>query len=208
MKQYLCKKVNDNIQIDGQLDKPEWKEAEAVNLYETVTGGLPKQATYAKLLWNDQFLYISFQCEDDYINATMNGYNDKLYNEEVVEVFIDDDRNLKTYIEIEVNPLNALLHYSIQNDLKGRFLGFARVEKVIQTAVMVKEGSWSVELAIPLTEFLSASNVPPKAQDKWRINLYRIDRPKNGEDEYSAWSPTGKVNFHLPETFGELVFVE
>lgn len=43
----------------------------------------------------------------------MKNYNDLLYLEEVVEVFIDDNEDLKTYMEIEVNPLNALLHYVI-----------------------------------------------------------------------------------------------
>jgi hypothetical protein len=63
-----------------------------------------------------------------------------------------------------------------------------------------------VELAIPLTEFITSKNVPPQKGDRWLFNLYRIDRGKNGQDEYSAWMPTGEINFHMPQKFGELVF--
>ncbi len=38
------------------------------------------------------------------------------------------------------------------------------------------------------------------------MNLYRIDRPLDGSDEYTAWQPTGKINYHMPEKFGTLVF--
>ena len=47
----------------------------------------------------------------------------------------------------------------------------------------------------------------------WRFNFYRYDRIReNGEEtgniEYSAWSPTGKINFHMPERFGIVTFKE
>lgn len=65
---------------------------------------------------------------------------------------------------------------------------------------------WNVEIAIPFSEFITAENIPKKRGERWRVNLYRIDRPKDGRDEYTAWSPTGEMNFHLPEKFGELIF--
>lgn len=208
MKEYKCRRIETNIIIDGNLDKPEWKFATGIKLVDTVTGCKPRLDSYVKLLWNNDFLYVCFYCEDDYVCASMTGYNDKIYEEDVIELFIDDNRDMKTYIEIEVNPLNALLHYSIHNNLKGGFSGFAKVEKTIKTAVRTSEELWTAEMSIPLNEFVTAKNIPPKHNDKWRINLYRIDRSEKGEDAYSAWSPTGKVNFHMPEKFGSLVFCE
>jgi len=210
MKSYYCKKIDTWIEIDGNITKPVWDSIDEVLLYDTVTGDMPKQGTTAKMAWNEEFLYVLFSCEDNFINSTLTCFNDKLYEEEAVEIFIDDNRDLKTYIEIVVNPLNALMHYCVHDNLKGRFFGFARVDKEILTAVKANktEGKWHVEMAIPFTEFITAPNVPPEPGDKWRMNLYRIDRPENGEDEYSAWSPTGKINFHIPERFGELVFCD
>lgn len=208
MNEYSCKKINSNIVIDGNIDKPEWNNAYEVYLVDTVTGQSPKQATSIKLLWNNEYLYVAFKCVDSYINAAMTGYNEKIYNEEVVEIFIDDDCDMKTYLEFEVNPLNASLHYAIYNNLSGLFTGYARVEKSISTAVHRDDeaGIWSAELAIPMMEFITAPNTPPLPGDKWRFNLYRIDRPHDGDDEYSAWQPTGALRFHTPEAFGTLVF--
>lgn len=36
--------------------------------------------------------------------------------------------------------------------------------------------------------------------------FYRIDRPEDGSDEYTAWLPLGAVNYHVPQRFWELVF--
>ena len=205
---YYCKKIDYDLNLDGNVGEPKWELAEQVLLVDNSTGAKAQQATTAKLLWNDKNLYVCFSCVDTFINASMTGYNDRLYEEEVVEVFIDDNRDMKTYIEIEVNPLNALLHYSIHNNLKGDIIGYGRVDRNIKTAVLHDEvnGIWNVEIEIPFSEFVTAENIPPKKGDKWLINLYRIDRPKDKKVEYMSWSPTGKDNFHLPEKFGELVF--
>jgi hypothetical protein len=210
MKTYCCTKIKSDLEINGDIEKPEWKDALGVHLVETAEGTVPKQKTVAKMLWSDNYLYISYHCEDSFINATLTGYNDLLYDEEVVEAFIDDNSDLKTYIEINLNPLNALLHYSIFNNLKGYSSSYARVGKKIITAIRRndEEGFWDAEIAVPLAEFITAPNIPPKDGDKWRINLYRIDRPKDGEDEYSAWSPTGKIAYHIPDKFGEITFKE
>jgi len=207
---YYCKKTDELIAMDGNIDKPAWKAAEAVFLVDTVTGQTPRQKTFCKLLWDDQFLYAAFCCEDDFIRAVRTEYNDEIFEEEVVEIFLDDDCDRKTYIELEVSPLNTLLHYGIHNDLTGPILPFARVEKKVVSAVRDDRDRkiWTVEMAVPFSEFVTATNSPPKAGDQWRMNLYRIDRPEDGRDEYSAWQPTGKVNFHMPEKFGELVFAE
>ena len=119
MNQYYCRKTQYPLNIDGDVKKPLWEQAEKVFLVDTVTGQPPRQKTWCKLLWDEDFLYAAFYCEDDYINAGLTGYNDKIYEEEVVEIFLDDNCDLKTYIEIELSPLNTLLHYSMHNDLRG-----------------------------------------------------------------------------------------
>jgi hypothetical protein len=60
-------------------------------------------------------------------------------------------------------------------------------------------------MAIPMTDFLMAANLPPKSGDVWHANFYRIDRASEG-DEWSAWSPVGAINYHSPEKFGRIVF--
>lgn len=210
MKEYYCSRIEKGPYIDGNVDKKEWQAAGAVYLVDTVTGCTPRQPTWVKMLWDDQYLYVAFKCTDNCIAASMTKYNDKLYEEEVVEVFIDDDKDGKTYIEIEVNPLNAVLHYCVHNDLKGGKIFFARIDKTVETAVSRddEKGTWNAEIAIPLTEFVTAEKIPPEKGCSWHMNLYRIDRVKTGNDEYSAWSPTGKINYHMPKKFGKLIFAD
>jgi len=205
---YRCKKIDHELKIDGMVNKEEWQQAEEAILSETVAGMKPRLETSVKSMWNDNFIYFAFQCSDDYVKAAMTEFNDRLYEEDVVEVFIDDNRDMKTYIEIEVNPLNAVLHYSISNNLKGSFIGFGRTEKKIISAVSINDTTkeWSTEIAIPLSEFITAENNPPIPGDKWLVNFYRIDRGQDAVDEYSSWGTTGKINFHMPEKFGELIF--
>lgn len=210
LKQYYCGKTQANIEIDGNLNKQAWRNAKVDFLVETESANEVELKSEFKSLWNENFIYISFKCQDNYIKATMTEYNDKLYEEDVVEVFIDDNNDLKTYLEIEVNPLNAVLHYVINNNLKGRKFAFAKVDKTVETASIYYEDiqEWHTEIAIPMEEFTTATNNPPLSGDCWGINFYRIDRKENKEDEYSAWSATGKIDFHMPEKFGELTFVE
>jgi hypothetical protein len=66
---------------------------------------------------------------------------------------------------------------------------------------------WSVEYAIPFTSLIGPDNLYPQAGDVWRMNLCRISSPKHGNDHrYYSWATIGKVDFHLPWTFGTLRF--
>jgi hypothetical protein len=67
--------------------------------------------------------------------------------------------------------------------------------------------SWTVEIAIPFAECPTAPHIPPRHGDRWRANFYRIDRAKDG-DEFTAWSPTGAIQYHTPARFGYLLFSE
>ena len=210
LKNYMCSRSKERVSIDGNLDKEVWKAASRVELVDAVTGEKPMQGTNVSLLWDNEFLYIAFDCEDREIRAACTGFNDPLYNEDVMEIYIDDNNDLKTYLEFEVNPRNAILHYMITNNLEGIFLGYARLQNNVVSKVIRKEvekRTW-YEMAIPFVEFATADHIPPKSGDTWKLNLFRVDRGENGQDEYSAWSPTGKVAFHKPKYFGELRFVE
>ena len=62
---------------------------------------------------------------------------------------------------------------------------------------------WEVELAIPLRQL--APRRWPAPGVEWRFNAYRVDRSPRG-DELQALFPTGRLDFHVPDRFGRLVF--
>jgi len=213
---YTIKRAQHAIHVDGRLDEAVWKAAEPVRL-GAKNGTEPKQATTARILWDDYYLYFAFDCEDSHIWSTMKKRDEPLYREEVVEVFIDADSDGETYLELEVNPLGILWDGYILNTGARRVGILAWNSFGIRWAVHLEgtlndpsdtDKGWSAELALPLTDIYTAPNLPPRAGDSWRLNLYRIDLPdgagKRGEG--SAWSPVSGRTFHDPDCFGEVIF--
>ncbi|MCL1854908.1 MAG: carbohydrate-binding family 9-like protein [Clostridia bacterium] len=201
MESYICKRIKD---VNDR-----WRDAGSVMLTRNSDGRPPRFSTEARLVYDDERLYVSFLCDDDRFLATMTGFNDTIYLEDVVEVFIDDDCDRKTYIEIEISPINTVLHYLIQNDLAGRFIGFARVDQCVHSHVETEETGpsrmkWHAEFSIPLHEFITAPNIPPLPGDQWLFNLYRIKQGRAGEE--CSYSNTKRDSFHHPSCFVPLVF--
>ena len=74
---------------------------------------------------------------------------------------------------------------------------------------------WTAEAVLPWPALAAKAPpgvaVPPRPGDRWRFNVFRIERPggpKEPEKDalYLAWSPTGQASFHVPQAFRELVF--
>jgi hypothetical protein len=211
---YTCYRAGSPIAVDGKLDEPSWRVAEPIPLVLTDTGATPRFPSTAKMLWDDRFLYVGFHCLDPDIWGTITEHDGPMYDEEVIEVFIDANRDGISYVELEVNPLNVSLDlFALNRSGKVRPL-FDWDSEGWQHAVTVdgrlnqrdkRDKSWTVEMAIPLVDPATAPHIPPLDGDVWRVNLYRIDRSREG-DEYSAWSPTWAINYHIPSRFGEVVF--
>ena len=181
-----------------------WSRVEAQELCEVVAGVPPQQRTRVKTAWDADELRVLFEIEDTHVWATHTERDALLYEEEVVEVFLDPVGDLESYFEIELNPLNTVLDLVVRRNRSGYKKDFAWRCEDLRTAVQRDARGWSAELAIP---FRSLVAEPPVAGSCWRVNFCRIDRPPGVERELSAWSPTGRGNFHTPEKFGVLEFV-
>lgn len=180
-----------------------WEKVEPVFLRENITGLAPRQRTWFKTTWNENGLFVFFHAEDTEPWATLTEHDAPLYNEEVVEVFLDPAGDLESYFEIEVNPLNTVCDLVLRRTADGYRKDFGWHCKGLRSSAGAGPGFWTVELAIP---FSSLGCRPPDAGCAWRVNFFRIDRPKNEPWELSAWSPTGRPLFHEPHRFGALQF--
>jgi hypothetical protein len=212
---YICRRTVGPMTIDGRLDEPSWAAAEPMTLTDTVTGEPPKQSTEVRAMWDDECLYVGFHAVDTDAWATMTKREDMLADEEVVEIFVDADCDGIGYAEYEINPLGTLMDIFVLNRDGDIRIMYDTEPEAIRHAVIVdgdatrrgtNDRSWTVEWAIPFSEFPTAPNIPPQNGDSWRINFYRIDRPDAESFEYTAWSPTGIPRFHVPGRFGAIVF--
>ncbi len=200
------------IKVDGKLDDLVWtKVAPLRDFRQNLDGSTGVAKTVAKVLYDDDFLYVSFYCSDDNIWATLKTRDQHLWDEEVVELFVQADPQQKSYIELEVNPLGTMLDIyllDIRKPLHYESWNSRRLKWGVQLFGTVdgKEGdrAWTCEIALPLEDIVTAPNRPPRVGSRWRVNLYRVE--KLPTPSLLAWSPTLKDDFHLPERFGEIIF--
>lgn len=219
---YRCLRIGREIALTGRMDDPLWKRAPAARLSRADTGAAPRFATEARLLCSDSTLFVGFRCEDDHVWGTKTAHDADVWTEECVEVFVSPSGALHQYYEINVNPKNAVYDSCVLNpdtgpDGGGRYRGLADYHVAgLRTSVKVEGEAnlpggargWTVEYAIPLAELIGAPHVPPRPGDRWRMNLYRIDRPAGKGIEFYSWSPTEVNDFHRPWKFGVVEFGE
>jgi hypothetical protein len=200
------------IKVDGKLDDAVWANAPRFRDFRLNLDGSPgPYKTQARALYDDTFLYFSFRCRDDNVWATLRIRDQHLWEEEVVEVFLQADPHQTSYIELEVNPLGTMLDIYLLDIRKPLHYESWNSEKLkwgvqVFGTVDGKNGDqeWTCEIALPLEDIVTAKNLPPQAGDRWRLNLCRVE--KVPRPALLAWSPTFKDDFHLPGKFGEIVF--
>jgi len=215
-----CYRAGSAVTIDGKLDEPAWESAAAMGRFTCfgTNSGPPEYETTARVLWDDENLYVGFEATDPDIWSEITERDGPLWEGEVLEVYVDPDGDGLNYKEFEVSPLNAVIDLNIEREEDGRVPDWKTYAQWNaegwQTAVTVdgdladrenQDSKWTVEMAIHLANFASAPSRPPKEGDIWRVQLYRIDRSNTREQpEYSGWSPTD--TFHRPSQFGFLTF--
>jgi hypothetical protein len=196
-------------------------DAAAWSAAQRVSWGPPPYLTTFRALWAAEGLYIRFDAEDDDPWHTMTGRDDPLWEEEVVEIFIDPERSGENYAEIEVNPANVVCDLRIvrgmpdfQNEIGWNFEGL--VTRVVPLGGDAQRIGWTALAFLPWAGFAALYRTPrltlPPAGERWRFNVFRIKRPGGPSRPHeraiqAAWSPTGQASFHVPSAFRDLVFV-
>jgi hypothetical protein len=205
---YLVHRAVAPIAIDGALLEAAWDRAERTGPFVRSVDGKPAAAaTEARLLWDDEALYVAFQCEDANVATPFTRDDQPLYTSNVVEIFLNPSRDLAHYVEIEVAPSNALFDASFTGRREGMDLGWSSgarhavgVDGTLNDSRDVDRG-WTVELAIPFEKLPGAPR--PRRGDQWRFNLYRLRQPPG---EGQAYSPPMVGDFHALEKFATLRF--
>ena len=216
---YRCFKIERDLELTGDLDDPLWHAAPVAELCEPIAGKAARHRTRVRLLYNDRYLYVGFQCEDDFVWGTLRERDSPIYDEECVEVFLCPTGNPRLYYELNVSPLDTVFDAFILNGRpvggeRVRFIGlkdFTCEGLVTKVAIDGKIGErgargWSAEYAVPFKAIVGAPTEIPRPGERWFINLFRIDALNPQERDYYSWVPTGAVDFHRPWRFGILKF--
>jgi putative heme-binding domain-containing protein len=216
-KQAQIPRIHQPLNIDGKLDEPAWARAPSLGDFVFTwwtDGDLPQQQTDARLLWDENYLYVSFKCWDRDVRATRELRDSDVYRDDCVEIFASPEIDHPThYFNLEMNARGVQLD---NYRPAGQEPANAWNPDGIQIAVQIdgtlnqsddEDRSWTLEAAIPFKLF--AHVLPdghPRNGERWRLNLNRLE----GEmAQKSQWSQGDRniPRFHTPDLFGFVQFV-
>jgi hypothetical protein len=187
----------------------------------TISWGADDYRTVFRALWTEAALFVRFDCADDAPWWTMSTRDAALWEEEVVEIFLDPAGKGGPYAEVEVNPANVVCDLKVNRPWPSLSGELAWNWEGLQSRVITRRDGrqtkgWTVTMAMPFEGVRSlggegAFAVPPRRGDRWRFNVFRIKRPGGPADRergaiYAAWSVPDGPSFHDPSRFRDLVF--
>lgn len=214
---YEVRRATGPINIDGLMNEPAWEAAsppaELHGLWESQTG--PRQATRARLLWDDNYLYVGYDVEDIDITAQYTQQDDPVYLDDAVEIFINPrPEQIGLYYGLEMNARTVYYDYLLhearifvkQFDMKG-----LRVATNLRGTLNVRgdaDEGWTLEVAIPWSNFEDMAR-RPTVGTTWKAQLNRWDGVQP-DRRMSIWSDPlqERPQPHVPARFGDLLFVE
>lgn len=199
-----------------ELIKNEWFSLPETQFFHATNGQKATQLTEVKLKADNQFLYLEFVCKNNpFVNQnSYTAHNSEMYNQEVFELFIaSGSETPKKYLEIEINPNNALFVALVENSTgegPEKLLFIDHSNAGIIHGVQKKADSWNGFMNIPIELISTKSSV-------YRLNFYRIISKVSNENldwkcdenncDFTCWSPTmsgATPAFHKPAAFGQL----
>lgn len=211
--EYVVHRARGTIEIDGVLAEPDWDRAERAGpLVRSLDGKPAAEQTVARLLWDDESLYVAFQVEDAEVATPFTRDDQPLYQSNVVEIFLNPSGDLARYDEIEIAPSNALFDASFTGRRQGMDLSWSsharhavHVDGTLNDSRDVDRG-WTAELAIPFAALTGMPSPRPKRGDAWRFNLYRLRQYPGRSGEGQAYSAPMVGDFHTLDRFATLRF--
>jgi hypothetical protein len=187
-----------------------------------IAWGPTQYETGFRAVWNDSGLYLRFEVTDPNPWHTMTKRDEHLWDEEVVEIFIDLDGSGRDYYELEINPANVVCDLRMVSPWPDKKGDIDFDLEGLETRVHRRTDSegattgWTATAFLPWAGFESLPSaqgiaLPPKAGDGWRFNVFRIKRPGGPEEPrkdgvFAAWSPPTAPTFHDADAFLPFIF--
>jgi hypothetical protein len=201
--------------LNTDPNSPLWRRAQSATIVKDCSRQIsyPNVKSEVKAFWTPTDVYFLFICRYETLNIFLPADNSqprrKLWDRDVVEVFLGDDwNNIRHYREYEVAPTGDWIDLAIDLDKKGGDRGW-RSGWTTSARIDEKAHIWYAAMRIPLKSVTEAKVAPGT---RWRMNLYRIEG--QGEDpvrHFLCWQPTCVLNRdpnHVPENFGTLIFAK
>ena len=208
---YVCGFTDKPIVVDGRLDEPAWQARAWTEDFVDIQGRSkpqPRFRTHAKMLWDNDNLYISAELEEPHVMGTVKKHDAVIFADNDFEVFINPDGTNHDYYELELNALNTTWDLYMSRPYKDGGKADDSFEYAgMKTAVHVKgtinnpadkDEGWCVEIAIPWKALSKYAHrpCPPINGDQWRVAFPAWNGNSTSSMASTSRSPTS------PKTIG------
>ena len=216
--EYVMYRTAGPMRTDGRLDEPAWLAAPVMSLFHFPWYKEGRnERSMAKMLWDDEYVYIAHICQDAHITARTEEHDGPVSKDDCFEIMVTPNPDKpQFYFNIEWNVIGGYVDGHRPDgpkkprapwDVKGAIFSGSLKGTINDDSDV--DSWWVGEVAIPLRNFAKhMPKYPPRPGDEWRINLNRHGGDTNMQ--YSQWSPgdTPQPAFHVPHCFGVLRFSE
>ncbi|MHC4873854.1 MAG: DUF4838 domain-containing protein [Planctomycetota bacterium] len=194
------------FKVDGVLTDKLWNRQAPFALLDNEIGELPQQQTTVRFAWKSKSLCISIKCyEKDMVNLNISTTKDddaEILNGDNIEILIETQ--VHSYYQIVINPAGTKLDSNRKGGMELKW------DSNVKHAVKKEKDHWIVELQIPIAhedqaEMDPFNGMPGRRAVKtfpYYLNVCR-KRVRGDNEELSAFSPTGSLDFHDSTMFGE-----
>lgn len=216
---YKVVRLQEAMKIDGNWQKPQWQKVKALSINHYM-GAIPKfkPETEAKMMYDDEHLYLLFRVQDNYVRCVVQEYNGPVWKDACVEFFFAPDVLYpERYFNLEINGTGIpLMRYNTLPRKEYRLVDTTDLKKIeiahSLPAALKKEINepviWTIEFRIPLSLLEKYADIThPKKGIHWKANFYKT-ADEGSNPHWITWSlinnPT--PDFHRPRFFGNLQF--
>jgi hypothetical protein len=194
VRSYTAYRAPPGISVDGRLDEDPWDAAPWTEPFVDIrdeSHPAPTWETHAKLLWDDEYLYVAAHLEEPHLWATLIERDAIIYHDNDFEIFLDPEGDAVGYYEFEVNALGTMLDLYLNRPYNDR--GVADISwdaEGLRWGVHLEgtlndptdeDQSWSVEVAIPWSSLVTPGSQAPRRRPNdgeiWRVNFSRVQWP-------------------------------
>ena len=141
--------------LDGQLNDAVWQKASEMPMI-TIKDQTPREKTDVKVLTVNNMLYVGakiFTPDTKKLIAAKKKRDGKVYQDDCLEIFINDQLDGKSYRHIVVNAIGTLQDYRWRFDqTKEAFIYDHKWNPDVKVKSHFTADCWSLEMQIPLKE--------------------------------------------------------
>ncbi len=195
-----------------QIEHSFWQRAIPVHVTRYWSGAEAPAGRHAevRVLWSEESLCVRFACQQTeplVVNPKpeIKKKTIGLWDRDVCEIFIAPDPNQPDrYFEFEAAPTGEWIDLAIHWKPERRETDW-EFHSGMSAAARIEKDRILIVMRIPWDDWIHK----PQKGERWRVNLFRCVGEGKSRG-YLAWQPTRtpKPNFHVPKSFGWLVFAD